>query len=277
MNIHITDKEEFEKLIYATILTTEMGSSMYGTSDENSDTDYLHIYIPSINEKNSFVNSHHQIQYKENNTDHIFINLHSFIRNCLNGDSTLNMEVLFSDSMKNSKELNFLYEMRNSFINYKIVRSYVGFGNRDLKQVGKQVNDLEKNKKVAHAYRCLKFAEMLLNGTFNPYINTLDTLYIKDKIIDIKASKDYKVRDSNISEIKTNIESLRNDLNDKLNNHILHIPVYMKCEDQYLLDVNIHDLIESDYWKNKQNWYMNMLPFYKVNENDNIIEYGEMK
>ena len=51
----------------------------------------------------------------------------------------------------------------------------------------------------------------------------------------------------------------------------------MKCEDQYLLDVNIHDLIESDYWKNKQNWYMNMLPFYKVNENDNIIEYGEMK
>jgi len=38
MNIHITNKALFEKLLNATILSIKIGSKMYGTSDKNSDT-----------------------------------------------------------------------------------------------------------------------------------------------------------------------------------------------------------------------------------------------
>jgi predicted nucleotidyltransferase len=83
MNIHITDIELFEKLSISTIFSIEIGSKMYGLDNDNSDRDILCIYATSDNELNSFYMTHHQIQYKENNTDYIFVNIHNFIRNCL--------------------------------------------------------------------------------------------------------------------------------------------------------------------------------------------------
>ena len=270
MNIHITDIEQYNSLLLATIETVEIGSSMYGTNNENSDVDYLHIYVPSISEKTSFVNSHHQLQYKENGIDHIFINFYAFIRNCLNGDSTINYEVLYSKNIKKSKILGFLYDMRKSFSNYKIVRSYLGFSRRDIKQISKQTNSILKNKKLAHATRCLQFANDILNDSFNPYIIENNDLY--KKISDIKNLTDNdRIRKS--FEVSDLIDDARKKLDIDFNVGTLNIPTYMKSDDQYLLDVQIHDLVNSDEWLSKEKWYMNMMPYYSVKENDDIINY----
>lgn len=269
MNIHITDKDEFEKLKNATLLVIPIGSKMYGTNNENSDTDLLHIYIPSISERNSFLTTHHQLQYKENNIDYIFINVQSFIRNCLVGDSPLNFECLYSNEMKNSEHLNFLYDMRKTFNNYKIIKSMLGMGERDIKQISLKKTDISKNKKLAHARRCLSFAEQILNDEFTPYMDE-SLLNLMKVILDIS---NFENRQTIIDLTKTEIDTLRKNITEQFNKKLLPIPVYMKTESQYLLDSALHDLMVSDVWKEKENWYLNMIPIYQVQENNNIINY----
>lgn len=269
MNIHITDIEEFEKLKKATLLAIPIGSKMYGTNSENSDSDLLHIYVPSISERNSFVTTHHQLQYKENNIDYIFINIQSFIRNCLIGDSPLNIECIFSNEMKYSEHLNFLYDMRKAFNNYKIVKGYLGMGERDIKQISIKKNDISKNKKLAHARRCLAFAEQILNDKFTPYMDTT-LLNLMHTIFDIS---NFHERKTIIDITKNEIDTLRKKITEQYNTKTLNIPIYMETDKQYLLDTALHDLMMSDVWKEKENWYLNMIPIYQVQENNNIIYY----
>lgn len=80
MNIHFDNKELFEKLKSATIAKVVIGSKMYGTYDASkSDIDYLYIYATSENELNSFIKTHHQLQYKEDGIDYNFVSLHTFL------------------------------------------------------------------------------------------------------------------------------------------------------------------------------------------------------
>ena len=91
----ITFCMDIESLKKATLVEIEVGSKMYGLSHDDSDKDLLCIYATSETEKNSFCLTHHQIQYKDeiNRIDYIFVNIHNFLRNSLNGDSTINFEV----------------------------------------------------------------------------------------------------------------------------------------------------------------------------------------
>jgi len=243
MNIHIKNKSLFNRLLKSTIFSTEIGSKMYKTSDEKSDTDILHIYKTSDLELNSILNSHHQLQFKENNIDYIFSSLHSFLRNTLSGDSTINFEVINSENLINSK-LNFLYENRKSFYTYKIMRSYLGFGRRDLKQINLGKGKRGKNKKLFHAYRCYKSCLDIYNGEFNSIINNPKSFEIKEKIFN---NEDYKYRDFLKNSLKDEIDNLRNKINSDYNDGKLIN--FMKIKDLSFIDSMINSIMKDNILK----------------------------
>jgi len=174
MNIHFTDKNLLKKLQEATIVKSEVGSSIYNLSDKNSDIDYLYIYKENLDNLKSFMFEHHQLQYKDKNIDHNFTNIQTFIRNTLTGDSTINIETIFS-KLKDTK-LDFLYQNRYKFINYNIIKSYLGLAKRDLKMYLSGID--RTSKKLTHFYRSVLFAEDLI---VNKNLNVLkDNEFLRD-------------------------------------------------------------------------------------------------
>jgi predicted nucleotidyltransferase len=263
MNIHFTDKELFERLKKSSLIAVTIGSTMYGTNDENSDVDILYVYVPSIECSKSFTHTHHQFQYKENDVDHIFVDIFSFIRNSLNGDSTINFEIINHESLSETY-LSFLYDMRYSFYNYKILRSYLGMCRRDMKYLNKGDTERDKNKKLGHILRGYMFAKSVLNKSFSSII----TGELLDEIKTIK-SFNSKERHERALELTEAVSNLRNDVNEKLDHDKLGLATYMSIEDQTLLDSKMKDLIDSDVWKNKEVKSLGLLKYiYDVNEND---------
>lgn len=177
MNIHFNNKKLFASLNAQTIAKIKVGSHMYGLNNTSSDEDFLSIYSEPKSNRNSFMWEHHQLQYKENNVDYNFTNLQTFIRNALTGDATINFEVLFSDGLIQT-DLQWLYSFRNHFINYNIIKSYLGLAKRDLKYWKKDTSNMrnhtsETNKKLSHFVRGIIFANMLIKGSFTmDLINT---------------------------------------------------------------------------------------------------------
>jgi len=170
MNIHFTDEILLKDLNEQTVATVRVGSHMYGLDTPTSDTDYLSIYIEPERNRNSFMWEHHQLQYKNNNIDYNFSSLQTFIRNALTGDATINFEVLWSDGLIDT-EIEWLTEYRNDFINYNIIKSYLGLAKRDLKYWKRDTNNgkkhtAETHKKLSHFVRGVIFAKMLIKGYF---------------------------------------------------------------------------------------------------------------
>jgi predicted nucleotidyltransferase len=240
MNIHITDTELFNKLLDSTIFSTEIGSRMYGTANEKSDTDILHIYKTSDKELYSILNSHHQLQYKKDNVDYIFVSLHSFLRNCLSGDSTINFEVINNDYIVGSS-LSFLYDLRKEFYNYKIMRSYLGFGRRDLKHISKATGDYAKNKKLFHAYRCYKSCKDILSNDFISVMGDAESFEYRELVY---AITDYKERDKYKKDLEGKIEELRKELNIKYDSG--ELINYMNVDIINIIDSRVKSLMEDD-------------------------------
>jgi len=253
MNIHFNDIKIFEELKKITIFSTVIGSHMYGTADISSDIDILYIYIPSYEEMNSMAYNQHQFQYKSNNVDHIFIDIFNFLKNSLNGDSTINFEILNYPYLKKSK-LEFLYNMRKCFYNHKIIRSYLGLARRDLKYLSKVDTDREKNKKLNHILRGYTFCLNILNSDFNPIIDHNSDLY--KQIIENKKITDYKKRFEISQMLSEKITDTRNEINKKLDNNTLGFPQYINDKDLFELDKKLSENIfiwrkelkESDYY-----------------------------
>jgi len=201
MNIHFDDNKLFNSLQQHTIKSIEVGSVMYGIKSEISDTDYLCIYREDTENLKSFMYEHHQFQYKGTNTDYNFTNVQTFIRNILTGDSTINFEVLFSRSLIGT-ELEFLFIFRHNFINYNIIKSYLGLAKRDLKMYlsGKDSTP----KKLSHFYRSVLFAEQLMGGE-------LDLLKHRDFLYGTKYKHE---NEKYLLDFKTKMIYLR-DLNNK--------------------------------------------------------------
>ena len=63
MNIH-TKTQYLEILEQRTVFKTVIGSRLYDTANENSDTDILYIYVESLDELNNPFFNHHQFQIK---------------------------------------------------------------------------------------------------------------------------------------------------------------------------------------------------------------------
>jgi len=246
------DKELFDNLMKATFVKVEVGSRMYGLEHENSDTDLLCIYNTSKRELNMFDRSHHQIQFKVDDIDYLFINIHSFLSNAVSGDSTINFEVINSIKLLGT-ELDFLYKYRKYFYNYKIIRSYLGLARRDLKRIdidGK--TEFGKNKKIAHAYRGLNTAQKIIHNIFR---NTDDNIFLNN---------------SEIEEIKENIWTLENwkdrkEISEELMKMIDELS-YMGVNEQRVINSALELLFENSETIQMKDF--DMTDFYDANEYD---------
>lgn len=240
MNIHFTNRVLFNTLNVQTISKIKVGSHMYGLNNSDSDTDFLSIYTePNIN-RASFMWEHHQLQYKENNIDYNFTNLQSFIRNAMTGDATINFEVLFSDELKNS-ELYWLYEFRYDFINYNIIKSYLGLAKRDLKYWKRDTTD---NKKLSHFIRGIIFANTLINGEFSMDLSKTKTFSLTDyNDLELLDRIKHGTLDYSFEILTTYFEDLMNDLRLINNNNLRDkkIPLYMDTKRMSLLDSKVLD------------------------------------
>lgn len=239
MNIHFTNQEAFGELKAAAIFSIEIGSKMYGTADEYSDTDILYIYIPSFEELTSLVNTHHQFQYKEAEVDHLFVNIFQFFRNSLSGDSTINFEVIHHSDLVGSS-MDWAYEHRHYFQNYKILRSYLGMARRDLKDVKRGQTDRVKNKRMMHVVRGYYFCKAILDGCFNPVIEG----ELLQELNEVNGFQDSRIRYEFGAEMKLKIAQLRILLNQQLDKNQLQFPQYMQADHQKELDDFIQGIIK---------------------------------
>lgn len=166
MNIHFTDIELKKRIDEKSIACLIMGSNLYGTNNENSDIDYLSIYVNFKNQLYSFLESNHQMQYKSDSTDFVYVDLVTFVKNLLNGDSTINLELLHSNDILNT-DLKFLADNKEEFYNYNICKSYLGMSKRDLKDLWKKATKYEKIKKLVHSYRGMLYFDNIISKSFN--------------------------------------------------------------------------------------------------------------
>lgn len=262
MNIHFYDKKLFEQLKKATLVQVKVGSHMYGTNTENSDTDWLYIYATSENELLSAIQSYHQLQYIEDGVDHNFVSLHSFIRNCLSGDSTINFEVIQSGALADTS-LSWLDDMKDSFITYNIIRSYLGFARRDIKHFHKQKDDYNKRKRLGHIIRGYIYARKMLGHHWNFYTANKELRSIE---LDVSSNKMLRYYEAKISE-------LRNELAEKLNDHTIgyaqHISVYAGIK----LNNQIIEFVNSIPIRRKQKHLKNFKMDEFVNAYENWVDY----
>ena len=200
MNIHIS-KEEHEFLLEYKNTEFVFGSYLYGTNAKNSDKDILITYnIPDGWETwmLPFPNVH-QFQYKdiENNIDYIWISNEQFFKNQASGESTINSDIiLFADFLEESSKLNMCRT-------YNVMKAYLGFAKRDLKQWK------EGHHKLQHANRGLitvykLYADQIptkadIKSSYDiPY-----TIYVKDFIEkEIKRMRDLINKDFEEDKIK---------------------------------------------------------------------------
>jgi predicted nucleotidyltransferase len=259
MNIHFKDDILFKQLNDATLVRLVIGSHTYGLNDESSDVDYLSVYVPTRNEKNSFSFTNHQLQFKDSGTDYNFVNLFNFIRNAINGDSTINFEFINNDALKGTC-LEFLYNMRTAFNNYNIIRSYLGLSRRDLKQISIAPTERDKNKKLSHAARGYYFAKMIYDNKFSNKLNDIE----HQKLLAIKNITDYRVRHKLTDMYSELINNFRKKINIELENGMF--TKFMKVEDQILLDMHITTLINTNSFKAKEFEYMDLNIIYEANE-----------
>jgi len=237
MNIHITDKELFKGLLASSFVKIEVGSTMYRLGHKGSDLDLLCIYHTSDRELVSMDMSHHQLQYKHEDIDYLFISIHSFLRNCMSGDSTINFEVINSDKLVGTS-LEFLYLHRLEFYTYKVLRSYLGLAKRDLKRISIDANtNFGKNKKVSHAYRGLYSARAVFNKT-NVMMGDKELDFIRDFIWKFGG---YSDRNLYVNDLANEIDDFRKHIN--MVYDLGEIASYMSIYGQRVINESLEELL----------------------------------
>ena len=262
MNIHIKDENLFNNLKDATIFKMKIGSHLYKTNNINSDTDYLYIYATSKNELLSYINSHHQLQYKENNVDYIFVSLHNFMKNIINGDSPINFEVIQTDEF-NTSCLSWISDHKTNFITYTTIRSYLGICRRDIKQFHKLKNKYERDKKLKHIIRGYLYAKNMFENNFDFYKCNSELINIE---IDSSNNKQLRYYEDLIS-------NLRTDLNYHKDNNLLQIPFIINVDKSYELNSKFIKYCDSDHFKILQNKLNDFNMDIFINALENWISY----
>lgn len=192
MNIKIS-KIEHERLLEYELGRGLMGSRMYGTDDENSDTDALLIYNPEVFSGNFPIFTWglpniHQFQYddKENNIQYIWTTEEQFWRNLYSGDSTINVDMLLFGALPEVMGWDDVTLGNEVDIcrTYKIIKAFLGFAKRDLNRIK------DGKHKMFHACRSLYMADCLLENEY-PTISYIQTLKNVCDGFSIEAQKDY--------------------------------------------------------------------------------------
>lgn len=270
MNIHFKDPILFEKLKKATIAKVRVGSFVYGTDTIESDEDFLYIYATSENELLSVIQTQHQLQYKSNNgyylnprdIDHNFVSLHNFIKNIINGDSSINYEVIQSEELIGT-DLEWLIKYRNNFTTYTIIRSYLGFCNRDIKHYHKYNDKYNKEKRLKHIIRGYIYARDMIDNCFN-FNNANEEL----RSIIINVDNDKQLKKYSIL-----VSNLRKTLTEKFNNKTLRYPQHINVSESICLTNDILGYCKSKSFKNKQKILKDFDLTQFINSYENWVSY----
>jgi hypothetical protein len=264
MNIHFQNKELFNQLMSKKIFKIKVGSYLYNLNDDESDTDIMIIYSPFKNQLYSSFSNHHQLQFKENNIDYLFIDLITFIKNIINSDSSINFEILNSYLLSNSMDLSFLFNHRFDFYSYGIIRCYVGMAERDCKHLfikhKNELTDRYLNKKLSHIVRGYNSAiDIYKSIKMNMilYSNTKHTEFLKT----LKTIDSDLIRKELRNEYKNKLSEFRIIMNNDYNS----LPKFMSIENQSKIDNYVYELLNSRKYKN--NDVLDMSLFYDSNEN----------
>lgn len=154
MNIKIT-KEEFDFIKNNTDIVSQsvVGSRLYGTAKEDSDTDILIVY-KELFESDLYYPNYHQLQYDDidNNIQYLLCSERQFYKNLFSGDATINADVILYGTEETE------VEKLNMLRTFNIIKAFIGFAKRDLKQIDKGKN------KLFHIERGLYCAKMLLDN-----------------------------------------------------------------------------------------------------------------
>lgn len=270
MNIHFTDKALFENLKMATLVRIRVGSHMYGTNDAGSDEDFLYIYATSDAELNSFVWTNHQLQYKENGVDYNFVSLHTFIRNCINGDSTINFEVIQSRQLA-STALNFLDVHRSSFCTYTIMRSYLGFARRDLKHWAKASTERDRKKKLMHIVRGYLYAKRIkeMNGAGGSAFFDFDAA--NNELREI--GKTLEATHENAKAYGEKVDALRKEMNYMLDNSEFTLAKNMDVMCAKMINDELIKFMGVGYWEGRSHYLRDFDMGMFINAFENWVEY----
>ena len=269
MNIHIQDDKLFHDLLDSTFFNIKMGSHLYGTCDANSDTDFLCVYSPSLNQMTSFNKSIHQIQFKdaEHKTDYVFTDIYSFFWNLLNGDSTINFEILHSEDFKKSEFGEYFSKLAPKLRTYSIVVAYLGFANRDIKYFWKEKTDREKIKKLLHIVRGFNFAKKIFYDYENFSLFDASLLEKKKALQHFQGEALKEVFESSLKSLVEEIKTFRQDvLNVALDKK--EIRRFLSVEEQIKIDDDLLHFSNKPTFCNKQKRFMSIVPYYQVNENE---------
>lgn len=213
MNIMIT-KAEHERLSEMRVAQVTVGSKLYGTDTESSDTDILCIYKPNwlTDYRYAAYPNFHQFQYKdsENWRDYLWLTWGQFYGNLNSGDSTINADA-FMFGMGNSDE-----EIIEQCRTYKVIKAFLGFAKRDLKHS-------RDRQRLWHAKRGIYCAERLMCGEV-------------PRLEEIRS-----IRVTKTDGLKAEVKALRSELNsmyDKGQIADYYIPMAIDPLFQKLLDAN---------------------------------------
>lgn len=269
MNIHIKDIGLYNKFWSSTMFSMKMGSVLYKLQDEDSDTDFIAITVPSVNQMNSFNKSIHQLQYKDENhkVDYVFTDVYSFFWNMLNGDSTINFEVVHSEDFKKSEFGKMFSEITPGLRTYSIIVAYLGFANRDIKHFWKEKTDREKIKKLIHIERGFSFAKKIFYDYEN--FSLIDENLIKRKET-LSAITDNNLNDVCKSYLESFSSEIKNFRQEVVNKSLekKELTRFLEIEKQKKLDEILLHLSNTPLFLNKQQKYMDLEPYYLVNENE---------
>lgn len=272
MNIHFTDKKLFDDLKESTLVKIKVGSHMYGLENGSSDIDYLMIYVNGRENLRSFVNTHHQLQYKDtvNNIDYIFTSLQQFIENIITGESTINFEVLHSKEIEES-ELSFLFDLRKSFYNYTVIKSYLGMAKRDYKILNKRYN----GKKTSHFIRGVLFAQEILEYNLDSESadlrNTWDSNRDLLKSVKESVNKDDFLVKINLYESKMN--AIRSKSNILLDGGLIN--KFMSGENMKKLDEKVRSFCKSEFYLSREKDFLDFGDmFYRTYRTD--VDYTHL-
>lgn len=157
MNLHISD-EHLSIILDSEHKAFMFGSRVYGTNVAGSDVDYM-LVLPTPQQRTfSLSRTIHNLQGKLDGVDYVINDTMMFFHNMINGDSTINFEILVNMS---ESDFDGITRYKKDFITYNLIKCYLGMVKRDLKS--------NSEKKFKHAVRGLQVVESLLAG--NPSID----------------------------------------------------------------------------------------------------------
>ena len=264
MNKKFTNKNVKKLLDESVVANLKMGSQFYGTATEESDEDWLCIYLPPENHMRSAQQGATQLQWQDEFGDINYTDILTFSRNLISGDNTVNVEALYNKDLIGT-DLEFFYINRKRFTTYNTLKCYLGLCKRDFNEVRSLSDYRSKVKKFMHGFRGYLFYKNLARGFELFDNNVIQLCKIKEQefnnwLGDINTFK--TVLNQELQKYLAVIDHERSLLNKKLDDgQIKKLPTLAFQEE---LDEYLNRYLSTLRIVQQQKKYIDLSPFYST-------------